>query len=62
MTPLTENPTVALLVKEGKVIASATNVAPDLNIVYTESETAFNDEAANKPFVTRTEESPAVAN
>jgi len=50
MTPLTVNPTVVLLVKDGKVTATATNVAPDLNVVVVDNPEAFKAEACNKPF------------
>lgn len=33
MTPTANNPTVVVLVKDGKVWATATNVDPDLNVV-----------------------------
>ena len=54
MTPLTENPTVVLQVNGiGEVVASATNVAPDLNIVYTNNVTDFNRNVGNLPFNSR---------
>ena len=52
MTPLTVNPTVALLVRDGKVVATATNVAPDLKVVVTDNREAYEAEACNKPFDT----------
>ena len=52
MTPLTNNPTVVLQVVDGKLIAVASNVAPDLKVVMVASDAAFSDEAANKPFNT----------
>jgi len=52
MTPLTQNPKIVLLVdSNGIVVKTATNVAPDLNVVVTTSEVAFEVEASNQPFV-----------
>lgn len=50
MTPLTNNPTVVLLVINGEVRATATNVAPDLNVVVVDNVTAFDKNALGRPF------------
>ena len=51
MIPLTEKPSVVILTDpQGKVIASATNVAPDLDVVFTNDRAIYEQEAANKPF------------
>ena len=53
MTPLTTNPTAVVLTdNDGKVLATATNVAPDLNLIVTRDLAVFKAEAANKPFDT----------
>lgn len=53
MTPLTVNPSVVVLVDpSGKPIATATNVAPDLEVIITNDRGEYEQEAANKPFDT----------
>ena len=50
MTPLTCNPTVNLLLDDGKVVGISTNVAVDLVVTATENQNTFNEQSANKPF------------
>jgi hypothetical protein len=53
MTPLTVNPRAVVLVDpQGKPIATATNVAPDLEIIITNDRGEFENEAAGMPFDT----------
>ena len=54
MTPLPQNPVVVVLVNEQReVVASATNVSPDLKIVTTRNAERFEQEALGKSFVDR---------
>lgn len=53
MTPLTTNPKAVILEDpQGKCIATASNVAPDLEILVTRDRAVYEQEAANKPFDT----------
>lgn len=62
MTPLTQNPKVVLLVKKNEVAAVATNVAPDLEVVVTNTESDFKAQAAGLSFdTTRPETVPVLS-
>jgi hypothetical protein len=52
MTPLTENPTIVIRLDKGgqNVVATATNISPEIKVVLVEGETAFNDAAAGLSF------------
>ena len=52
MIPLAVNPNVTILVDEnGKVKASATNVAPDLEVNVVRTQAEFDEAKLGKPFV-----------
>jgi len=51
MDVLTQDPTVILLIgPDGKLIKTATNVSPNLEIVVTQSPEQFADLSAGRPF------------
>ena len=52
MIPLPVNPIVVMQVApdSGKVVAVATNVAPDLTVVVVENDADFKEQALGKPF------------
>lgn len=51
MTPLPQNPSVAILVDEqNRPCAIASNIDPDLKVVVTNDRSIYEDEAAGKPF------------
>ena len=51
MTPLTNDPTVVLLIDDhGDVIKMATNIDPELKIQYTKSLREFDDLSRGRPF------------
>lgn len=55
MTPLTGDPNVTILIDgQGNIVASATNVAPDLRIKVVKTLSEFDEEAKGKSFVTDT--------
>lgn len=52
MTPLPQNPKVIVLVDaNGTAVKTATNVAPDLEVVVTNDPVKFAVDVANQPFV-----------
>lgn len=51
MDVLTQDPTAILLIDgNGKLLKTATNVSPDLEIVVTQSPEQFADLSAGRPF------------
>ena len=61
MTPLTQDPTLVVLINENReIVATATNVAQDLKIVQTRNVDKFTAASQGMPFVTDPPE-PAVS-
>lgn len=50
MTPMPVNPVVVVQIENGRVINTASNIGNDLTVVAVDNATAFNTEAAGKPF------------
>lgn len=50
MTPLPVNPTVTILVQNGKVIAAASNIDPELRVNIVSSHEAYGESIGNLPF------------
>lgn len=51
MIPLAVNPKVLILIEDGKVVKSATNVAPDLAVTITNDPAEFADKVRGITFV-----------
>ena len=52
MTPLAVNPNVLVLIKDGKIVKQATNVASDLAVTVTNDPAEFADKVRGITFVT----------
>ena len=50
MIPLPVNPTVAVLLRDGKVVAVASNIDPDINVNVVTSNEAYGELIGNLPF------------
>ncbi len=50
MTPLPVNPTVTVLVQNGKVVATASNIDPELKVNIVTTQEAYGQAICNLPF------------
>ena len=51
MTPLPDQPKVVVFIEDGKIRATADNIAPNLEISVVSTREMFTDESLGKPFV-----------